>query len=752
MLFLKGSTGSVHSARLSSFPRAALRYAAALSLGLALLLPQHGVAASVDYSSDFHDVIGNGSSIDSLFSIGGSNNLASHAENIYASGNTVNILGGAVVDYGIYGGYHNGTTTSADLTASNNSVTIASGFVGHGTLDIFGGYAKTVNAFSMTASDNTVTINGGTARDVYGGLAHINTFGAITATASGNSVTFNAGTLGSIYGGSAYSHTGGTTHAVANDNTVALSGGTVSNVYGGKAYAHDGNAEAKNNIVTISGGTVLWSVYGGYAYAGNDPAQATGNTVTISGSPNLTAASLYGGGTGFGSAEVFTGNTLNVKTSGLTVANLSNFQYLNFYLPTTVSAGDTVLTVTGTADLTGSAGRSSTVNVGIDGGSSPLLAGDTITLINAGTLVTNSGLNTSASGTGMQGVTLLYNFDISTVGNTLLATVAANAGLTVNEQTKALSEGFVSGLGMVTQGADVAAGQGMDSAVAAAKAGAAAGGGAPVGFGAVSGGSVRYNTGSHVNVNSASLMAGLAWGAKNPLGRLTFGPFVEYGYGSYSTYNSFSNAASVKGDGTTSYYGGGVLGRLDLPDSGPGHAYVEASTRAGGLQNDYKSSDLRDASGRSAEYDSSSMYLGFHLGTGYVWSIMENASLDLYGKYFWTRQLGDRVTLSTGDPIDFKDVDSNRLRIGSRFSYTMHEGLAPYVGAAYEHEFDGKARATTNGYSMKAPSMGGDTGVCELGLVYAPLESLPFSFDLGVQGYVGKREGVTGSLQAKYEF
>jgi hypothetical protein len=29
---------------------------------------------------------------------------------------------------------------------------------------------------------------------------------------------------------------------------------------------------------------------------------------------------------------------------------------------------------------------------------------------------------------------------------------------------------------------------------------------------------------------------------------------------------------------------------------------------------------------------------------------------------------------------------------------------------------------------------------------------VPFSFDLGVQGYVGKREGVTGSLQLKIEF
>lgn len=405
MIFSQGSTDSVRSARLSPLLRTVRLYSAALSLAVALLSPQQGVAASVDYSSNYKDVIGNAPFLGSAISIGGTNNLPSHAEEILVSGNTVNILGGAVVDYGIYGGYHDGTTTSADLAASNNSVTIASAFVGHGTLNIYGGFAKTANAFSMTASDNTVTINGGNARDVYGGYARINTYNPITATASGNSVTFNAGTLDSIYGGSAYSHTGMATHAVANGNTVTLSGGAVlGSVYGGKAYAHDGNAEAKNNSVTISGGAVLGSVYGGFAYAGNDPAQATGNTVTISGSPNLTAASLYGGGAGSGSAEFFTGNTLNVKTSGLTVANLSNFQYMNFYLPTTVSPGDTVLTVTGTADLTGSAGRSSTVNVGIDGGSSPLQTGDAITLINAGTLVTTSALNTSASGTGMQGV------------------------------------------------------------------------------------------------------------------------------------------------------------------------------------------------------------------------------------------------------------------------------------------------------------------------------------------------------------
>ncbi|MDR1487315.1 MAG: hypothetical protein LBT62_04910, partial [Deltaproteobacteria bacterium] len=62
------------------------------------------------------------------------------------------------------------------------------------------------------------------------------------------------------------------------------------------------------------------------------------------------------------------------------------------------------------------------------------------------------------------------------------------------------------------------------------------------------------------------------------------------------------------------------------------------------------------------------------------------------------------------------------------------------------------ARAATNGFAIQAPSLRGDTGVGELGLTLKPSATLPISFDLGVQGYVGKREGVTGSLQVKLEF
>jgi hypothetical protein len=97
-------------------------------------------------------------------------------------------------------------------------------------------------------------------------------------------------------------------------------------------------------------------------------------------------------------------------------------------------------------------------------------------------------------------------------------------------------------------------------------------------------------------------------------------------------------------------------------------------------------------------------------------------------------------------------MDSHRLRSGARFSYAINEYVTPYIGAAYEHEFDGHARASVYGHKIDTPTLFGGTGIGELGLTLKPSKDLPLAFDLGVQGYVGNREGVTGSLQVRFEF
>lgn len=53
---------------------------------------------------------------------------------------------------------------------------------------------------------------------------------------------------------------------------------------------------------------------------------------------------------------------------------------------------------------------------------------------------------------------------------------------------------------------------------------------------------------------------------------------------------------------------------------------------------------------------------------------------------------------------------------------------------------------------MPAPALKGDSGVFELGVSFTPGADSAFSLDLAAQGYVGARQGMSGSLQLKYEF
>ncbi len=564
----------------------------------------------------------------------------------------------------------------------------------------------------------------------------------------------------------ANSHTGGTT--ITGGALQIGDGGTSGSIAGGiinnavlvfnrsDAYTNDSAISGTGHLVKTGSGTLTLS--GLSTYTGMTEVQA--GTLALSGSLASNLLTLHDGTTFDASGG---GNSLNNGELGIYghaayIGDLfASDALLNFYVPTTMTRGDTLLSVTGAANITGS-----TVNLGIEGGLSPLQQGDTLTLIDSAGL-SASGINTGATGRGMQGVSLLYEFSIQASDNKLLATVTAG-GASVNPQTKSLAEGRASGLAFVGQGADMAAGQGMasmQSATDAARsgrggsAGGAGGQGGPAGFGAMSGGTSRYNTGSHVDVDGVSLMTGLGWRVPLERNSLLLGAFFEAGWGNYSSYNSFNNMASVKGSGNTQYYGGGILARYELTKSVLSGLYTEASLRVGHARSDFSSSDLRDASGHGASYDSSAAYYGAHGGLGYIWQLNEEASLDFSTKYLWTHQDGDSVNVA-GDPIQFKGVDSYRWRNGARFSYAMEaeSGLqfSPYIGVAYDYEFDGEAKATSYGRNIEAPDLTGGTGVGELGLSFKPAAGSPISMDLGLQGYAGVREGITGSFQLKYEF
>ena len=428
---------------------------------------------------------------------------------------------------------------------------------------------------------------------------------------------------------------------------------------------------------------------------------------------------------------------------GANTADFSNGN-MTFIVPQGATAGTTMLTVYGDADITGA-----DVRLQYQTNRPNLALNDSLTLIN----VQGNTLTADQAGTTVQ----MPNGDIFTLAldgaNNLLAVLSyLSQDTPAYERLKAYAEGRAAALAFVNQGADLIVNQGFGSAIASTRApGFKAGA-----FAAGAGGYSRYDTGSHVDVSGFSMLAGVALGNDAGPGRITLGAFFEGGWGSYNSYNSFSNYASVDGDGDLSYYGGGILGRYDVTSGRLAGLYADASFRLGRVSTEFSSSDIRYADGSKADFDSDAMYWGAHAGFGYQWSFTEQAMLDLSARFIWTRQDGDNVNVS-GDRVRFDEADSLRTRLGGRFNYAVNEYVVPYIGAYWEHEFDGKQRTSVNGVDIDSPKLRGDTGVGELGLSVRPFAGKDgaasgFSMDLGVQGYTGVREGVTGSLQLKFEF
>ena len=650
-------------------------------------------------------------------------------------GNTTQISGGSF-DAGnavqIFGGHSN--LGSSTTTVSENIVQISGGTfnAGAGSMRILGGQADSGSL--STVSENIVQISGGTFTAVAASNGYVDIFGGVSYSSgavTNNTLHISGGTFapGTINGG--YSFSGAVT-----GNMVNISGGTLNsgNIHGG----YSNQSAATGNTVHISGGTLnVGNIYGGYANTSSG--SATGNTVTLSGAPQflINTTNLYGGGGAIGTGDKFTGNTLNVwDYSGSSVRSIQNFENYSFVLPANMRSGDILLSATGALALGSSA---KVTRLDMMGGGTALKAGDQVTLIDAATL---TGTMSTANIQGKKGVFLTYDWLITTPGNDLVATVT---GVSYDKsRTKVFSEGRLAGLAFLNQGGDLVSRE----AIRAARRVNDDTGVAP--FALAEGGSSRYDTGSHVDVEGASMVAGVAWNNRNSAGKYLLGTFFEGGWGNYNSHNSFSGFTSVSGKGDTEYVGGGILGRFEFPSN----IYSEASLRMGLVKTDFVTSDIQDTMGNDTGYHSSSLYFGGHFGVGYVWNMTKASSLDMYYRYSWTHQNSDTANIA-GDPVNFKGTDSHRVRVGGRYAYAIEDSgnvFSPYVGGAYEHEFDGKARASVYGFSFDAPDLSGGTGIGELGISFTPSYASGFSFDLGIQGYIGVREGVTGGANFRFAF
>ena len=690
------------------------------------------------------------------------------------SGNTVRFSQGATLK-DLMGGYIDSTNLPAGTTPPtsdvvDNHVIITGGTVGgsypHGTSgaavdyvgSVYGGRTDgTGDAHhNIVYVNSPVVMNAATPTERDATIIVDKMVGGYGATATNNEVTILSGTVqGTVYGG--YATTAGTPATTGASPTAEVSA-------------------LSNNSVTIGDkAEIKGDVYGAYAAANASSMTAATDSNTIDLYKAVIDGTLYGGMAQDGAGhDVVSGknNTLAIHARGAKADDFVGVQNLRFYVPegTTAADKETMLTLDNVpAPASAAAGAPTTkdlshVNIGVKlaGNRPSLKVGDAVSLMKVyeGNTIDSTHAVAITSDTplvnkttGMQGVSLRYNFDLLTreaeagsgKNNELYATVTSAS---VNPDTKSLVETRAASLAFLTSGSDLLTDAAMTAAMEVAatpasesQAGRARVDGAPKEYrmwAVQNVSSMRLNSGSHVDAKGWGLNLGFAKQRVAGRNTLTYGPFVEYGKGSYDSYLD----DGLHGSGNMDYLGVGVMAKSQSENG----AYVEGSVRVGRVKSDYAGT----IDNTHTTYDSSSTYYAGHLGVGQEKQLKNGNTIDTYAKYFFTHQGGDTAKLSTGEVYDFDAADSHRIRFGTR--YTSKKGDASfYTGLAYEYEFGNDIAASFEGYNTPSPSLTGGTGILELGYRFTPQNGRA-TYGIQLMGMTGKRRGISGGVQMHWAF
>ena len=595
-----------------------------------------------------------------------------------------------------------GGRSAAGNTTTNNEITLADGSY----TNVYGG--RTTGAGSQAATDkrgdsisNKVTVNGTAAVSgiVYGGYTDVT-----GGRATGNEVTIEKATVGSVVGGY------GTT---ASGNAINLTDATVSgSVTGGRGTI------TNDNIIRLRNTKVTGTVTGGSGTITNE--NRTGfRSVTVS----STAASG-------------TGNTLAVYygTGTTSIGDLGGIQNIHFDLEDAPTDG----TAHTLLSLTNAAGEKNLSDIHLvvhrSGATKKLRKGDTFTLVENKTAGGSVSIGDNVTAEGTDGVTRNYTFGIARNADGKLVATVTKAGM--NGQAKSLVETRAGASAFLNDGADFLAGAGMSAAQKEAAAAAMTSGGVYGLWAGMGAGSLRHKTGSYVDMKGWNL--GVGWARENAVkaGTLTFGPFIEYGRGSYDSYLD----DGTHGSGKTSYVGVGMMAKLETK----ANRWIDGALRVGRTKSDY--------TGLDTSYDTTSTYYAMHVGVGKDFRVREGDTVSAYVRYSYAHTAGASAHLSSGETCDFDAVNSHRLRIGTRYTHGETALSQLYAGLAWEYEFGGDARATYDGDSAPSPSLRGGSGLLELGYRFAPKADSRISYDLNLSGWQGKRQGVTGGISVKWAF
>ena len=624
-----------------------------------------------------------------------------------ASGTSVSVSGVEVSGYGLIEAV---SVYSQDTVEVNNSTLLLSDVSMDGEPALIAGVdgsGKTVSVQNTLVQATEVDIQDNKE------LKERNVLAGVSAFITNDGGTFtNKNTIVSVSkSGITNGYVAGTLVALAdggqveiNNQTVVVSYSTVDDVYGtGIVASGDVSARINNQTIVLDNATVVGGVYA--VSVKNGTSTRSGNDV------ELTNSRLQLSGTN-------------------TVGSISGFDTIGLNV-TEANKEKAVLTVTD-AD----AGQMEFNGVTIEIASDDFLdSSDTYQLINVeGGKYTFKDLTVKESHTFLEttytakGDVVLGNGNSLTSDNELFN----NKTVKATESSKTLAESPLGTVAFINQGAEFIADEGIAAMVDAAKLGEV------TAFGVMQGGSTHYNTGSYVDVDGVTFMAGAGLRI-NP--NWTMAGFVEAGWA-----NSASHVEGTRGDGDHEYFGVGFATRYQTD----GVLYVDGSLRAGRATTEFAGRYGQD----SASYDAKSLYMSAHVGLGALWDLNESLKLDTYARYMVTYLDDDDVDLNNryNDKLDLDSTVTHAVRAGARLLGDFNDYASWKVGAAYEHVFDGDAESAVNSFSLDVPSLEGDTGVFELGMRIRPSLESNWAVDLGAKGYVGDREGVTGNMTVRYSF
>ena len=602
---------------------------------------------------------------------------------------------------------------------------------------VYGGYSKGSGA----VSNNTVTMTGGKVeKEVRGGYS--NGSGDVTE----NEVFVKGGTVSkTIFGGFA----GEKSNGEVKGNTVTINGGSVlDGIRGGQSAG----GTVTGNTIDLNGGTVAGRIYAGYSNNGT----VTSNTINLNGKNgiDITGAWLIGSGQHVATGQ--NGNTLNIRNFKGRAQNIGNFDRIDLDLAgLTLRAGDPIIVLTEkeTTRLGNSTIHLHTAQKAIAHTNSALVpryeviknktdAGLTaenvkyekgqITVREKGAL--QALYKVEWDGPGIDSVDG-DSIDLVKTGETEVVPGTE----TVNESRLALTD-FLNAAGDFILDRKLQCSLREDGSIPET-----------CFYGAVSGGDLHHD----LNGNKAwAHTTGTHWflGIRSKLNEkqdtekdLNGALYVEAGWGNVDTHNRWA-----KGNGDIHYYGIGAIGERKQKEGDWKGTYLQAHARIGRAFSDYNSR-LKDGSGEKLDYDKNSTYYGAGLEIGREWQYHPDYMLDSYLKYRWLHLNGFNTEINGADH-KHDDIDSHRTRLGTRLNYTAEKTGMPYIGIAWEHEFDGNARGSVMGYSLKDTSLKGDSGVLELGVKFVPSEKSRWNYDFTIEGYVGQREGVMGNFVVNYLF